>query len=169
MDLICGIATKKPWLRQECGWILFNCVKSFLADPKFEIYTNSVIDKLNAHKIIRTPEGLAIWIIIRKQFPYAKLPKHVWKHGDPFSRKDLSSLADVLKDAKVQPSGEENGFESQGSAMWTAQLHFAWDVVLSELYHMPIEKKTQQKEGKESKRIDFETFWAKAVDGKIAL
>ena len=172
LDLICVIANKKPWLKQECGWILYNCVRSFASSKTVvpDDFALDVVEKLTAHKLIRTPEGLAIWLEVGEAFPDAKLPKHVWKHRDPLSKNNISLLADVLKDAKTRDNSDEAEHKSQGKAIWSAQLHFAWEVVLLRLYQQtaPISKSgVKGKEGKsDHKSIDLEIFWNKAIDGK---
>ena len=173
LDLICGIANKKPWLKQECGWILYGCIKAFASsrDPVPDDFALSVIGNLTAHKLIRTPEGLAIWLEVSQAFPDAKLPKDVWKHRDPLSKKDVTLLADVLKDAKTRSNSDEDEHKSQGRAIWSAQLHFAWDVVLARLYELAnhshngeVNHKTNKKD---HKVIDLADFWTKAVEGEL--
>ena len=165
LDLICGIANKKPWLKQECGWILYSCIKTFASsqDSVPDDFALSVIEKLTSHKLIRTPEGLAIWLEVSQAFPDAKLPKDVWRHRDPLSKKDITLLADVLKDAKIRSNSDEDEHKSQGRAMWSAQLHFAWDVVLARLYELENHKSHK----KDHKVIDLSEFWIKAVEGKM--
>lgn len=155
LDLICGLATKKPWLRQECGWILANCLASN-RDSLPEEFAVEVIEKLAAHKLVRSPEGLAIWLTAERLFLTAKLPKSVWKNGDPLAKKDVNVLADILKDARGH-SDQPEELEPQGSARWSANLHFAWDVVLDELF---------REDGKNKKRISFDLFWDTVVDSK---
>ena len=173
LEIICVIANKKPWLKQQCGWILYSCIKVFASSEAAipDDFALDVVEKLTAHKLVRTPEGLAIWLEVSEAFPDAKLPKHVWKHRDPLSKKDISLLADVLKDAKTRDNSDEDEHKSQGKAIWSAQLHFAWDVVLSRLYQHtdPIGKDhVNGKKGKsDHKSIGLDTFWIKAVDGKL--
>jgi len=166
--LICGVATKKPWLRQECGWILYNCSQQSLTSADTQDWALDILEKLNEHKIIRTPEGVALWIEISSRFPHAKLPTHAWKHGDPLAAKDIQMLGNILKDVPTQ-AAEEEGFESQGSAGWKAQLHFAWDPVLAELYKAESSSgMANRKQNKSDKqRVSFETFWLTAVDGGL--
>jgi DNA polymerase phi len=175
LDLISGIANKKPWLKQECGWILYNCIKSFAASGVAvpDDYALEVVEKLTAHKLIRTPEGLATWLEVSENFPDAKLPKHVWKHRDPLSKGDIGLLADVLKDAKTRANSDEDEHKSQGKAIWSAQLHFAWDVVLARLYAQAAPTTNGTTNGthpkSDHKTINLDTFWAKAVEGNKIL
>lgn len=173
LDLICGIANKKPWLKQECGWILYSCVKTFSSSESslLEDFVLDIVEKLTAHKLIRTPEGLAIWLEVSQAFPDAKLPKDVWKHRDPLSKKDITLLADVLKDAKTRSNSDQDEHKSQGRAMWSAQLHFAWDVVLARLYRLACSISNGEVNGKHNKKdyktVDMNTFWIQAVDESL--
>ena len=118
--------------------------------PEFNRY---VILALDRHKLLRTPEGVAIWL--SQEDANAKdLRSHsLWKHGSPLSKKGISTLADIMKDAKPQQADSDGNMDSQGKAMWSPQLHFAWDLVLRELY--------QQAPGN---RMSFNDFWARVVD-----
>jgi DNA polymerase phi len=173
LDLICGIANKKPWLKQECGWILYGCVKTFVLSETSvpDDFALDVVEKLTAHKMIRTPEGLAIWLEVSQAFPDTKLPKDVWKHRDPLSKKDITLLADVLKDAKTRSNSDEDEHKSQGRAVWSAQLHFAWDVVLACLYNLSgytlSGELDRSHPKKDHKTIDLSYFWTNAVEGEL--
>jgi DNA polymerase phi len=169
LDLICDLAIKKPWLRQECGWVVLTSIASGGPDVPEQFAIDSV-EVLVANKLIRTPEGLAIWLTTARLFPHAKLPKSVWKHGDPLATKDVNLLADILKDARSQSQADAES-EAQGSARWSAALHFAWDVVLGELFrdsgpashngsHNGLHSVTDK-----NGRVTFALFWQKAVDG----
>ena len=152
VEIICGIATKKPWLREQCGWLFCSCMKSLSSE--FNYY---VIDALGRYKLLRTPEGVAIWL--RQQHANAKeLRFHsFWKHESPLSKKGVSTLAEIMKDAKPQKADPDGNLDSQGKAMWSPQLHFAWDLVLQELY--------QDKQISDD-RVSFKDFWLRVVDRK---
>ncbi|KAK5465368.1 DNA-directed DNA polymerase [Exophiala xenobiotica] len=171
LDLICDLAIKKPWLRQECGWVVLTSIASGGPDVPEQFAIDSV-EVLVANKLIRTPEGLAIWLTTARLFPHANLPKSVWKHGDPLATKDVNLLADILKDARSQSQADAES-EAQGSARWSATLHFAWDVVLGELFrdsgpashngsHNGLHSVTDK-----NGRVTFALFWQKAVDESL--
>lgn len=162
LDLICAVALKKPWLRQACGRALFNCIAS--NDSKFvpEPFVKDAISALSTHKLIRTPEGVAVWVAASRAFPQTQFPKSIWKYEDPLASKDIHSLAAILKDARTQSDSPDETFEAQGTAGWSANLHFAWDVVLSELYQ-PMSN-GEQNEHRSVRRASFELFWQVVVD-----
>ena len=129
----------------------------------------TLIEVLSTNQLIRTPEGVAIWLEVQALFPdaigHADLPEksHSWKHGDPLHRKDSISLADIMKDAKPKQTSSDGPSESQGTGMWSSQLHFAWGVVFGELYKEFDQPKDGKKKGR---RIEFKTFWLQVVDGE---
>jgi len=65
-------------------------------------------------------------------------------------------------DARTHSAGSDESFEAQGSTAWSANLHFAWDVVLSDLYQT--RPKGEQNSHRTVKRASFEMFWLTVVD-----
>ena len=121
------------------------------------------MEVLREKNLVRTPEGLAIWLQIQSCFPETKLPKGVWKHRDPLHKDELKALALVMKDAKARSQPEQDqSVQSQGAAVWTQQLHFAWDVLLAELQRTP----GANLHGRTAKRITLPDFWMTIVDGQ---
>ncbi len=162
LQFICDLALKKPWLRQECGWLLFTSL-SYLRSSSVEAeFAVAVVESLKANSLVRTPEGVAIWLEIRTCFTDAVLPKRIWKHRDPLCKDEAALLSDVMKDAKAKQlteSGEST--TSQGAGTWSQQLHFSWDVILSSLF-LPV----VQTRKVSSKRITFAEFWSDVVDSE---
>lgn len=168
LDLVCGVATKKPWLRQECGWILYVSISTSHNDLP-ETFAVEIIESLATNRLIRTPEGVAIWLATMRRFPQAKLLASVWKHDDPLAIQDVKLLADILKDARAQPDQSHAELDAQGSARWSANLHFAWDVVLDELFRDPNLQPVEDRNGSmatSNKRVSFDLFWRIVVDGE---
>ena len=170
LDSLLDLAVKKPWLRQECGWVLFSCIATE-ENGLTEQFTNIMIEDLVAKKLIRTSEGLAISIVAARRFPKIRFPVSAWKHGDPLARKDVTTLADILKDARATLGQEESEMGAQGSARWVAKLHFAWDVVLAEMYQpVPLEVQNgrdAKKAPSVEKRLTFDKFWQVVIDGSL--
>ena len=120
-------------------------------------YVNLLISKLQDYKLMKTPEGVAVWLSTSKLFPGANLPKGVWNHNDPLSGKERVSLSKVLRDN----STEDDSGSSKASGAAQTSPSFAWQVVLNEVY----ERHASSKKGEE-KVSDFEKFWIEAVDSK---
>ncbi|OAP59061.1 hypothetical protein AYL99_06359 [Fonsecaea erecta] len=170
LDIVCALAIKKPWLRQECGWVLYNCIVS-AQNALPESLSLFISEKLVANKLIRTPEGVAIWLATSRRFPNAKLPKSAWKSGHPLAKKDVNILADILKDARAQQEEGDSELNSQGAARWSANLHFAWEVVLAETFRNTPEGFGVGKGAKNSMQADdkitFDLFWKVVVDESL--
>ena len=115
---------------------------------------------MKTNNLIRTPEGVAVWLEVKNCYPNAALPKHVWKHRDPLHKEESAALAEVMKDAKAkqQPDPTESA-APQGAGTWSQQLHFSWDVVFRELY---LSADTNVKDS--TNRIIFKNFWTDVVD-----
>ena len=149
LEIIFSVSQRKPWLRQECGWILHRFVTSKSTQDK-QAHVEDIIKIMNSRKVFRTPEGVAIWLAAKKRFPEADLSDHVWKYKHPLAVKDISNLADVMKNTR---SGRLEDDQSQGSATWSPSLHFAWQVVLESLH-------TTSPHGS----MSFAEFWRVVVD-----
>ena len=150
LDLLCLIASKKPWLRQECGWLLYKIV-GVLPDD----FRNVLEPTLRAHDMVRTPEGVAI--ALKLIAASGSADGSGWQDGHPLAKKKVANLAGIMKDARSKQELDQER-ELHGSAIWTPQLHFAWEVVLTEMY--------AGKKGK--KLLDFETFWLQVADREEA-
>ncbi|KIW73347.1 hypothetical protein PV04_01477 [Phialophora macrospora] len=170
LELLCSLALKKPWIRQEFGWVLYNCITDEHNKLSKKLAVDTV-ENLITNKLIRTPEGVAIWIAVTRRFPKAKLPTSAWKSGDPLARKDISTLSDILKDARAHQGSQNSELSAQGSARWSANLHFAWDVVLAEVFGTapaPTEKGINIKKSPfEGEKITFDVFWNTAVNESL--
>jgi DNA polymerase phi len=147
---LCSLAHKKPWLRQECGWVLSQFA-SQSSDSSNQPYVEQALETMASERIIRTPEGVAVWVAAKQQYPEANLSEHVWKHKHPLAKKDVHSLAEIMMDAKPQQS--DDAHRAQGAAVWSANLHFAWNAVLAFLY-----------KNKVPQILDFSAFWKGVVE-----
>lgn len=172
LDCVFELAKKKPWLREECGWIVYRCVLDLAASRKSEGKKEQVnvalvevaLERLCAHDLARTPEGVAVWLAAKEAFPSAKFPAKVWKHEDPLDAKERVSLGKVMKDssdssASSSASEDGDGQKKGSSGVWNSKLHFAWDVVLGRLAQVP-----KAKAKGESSRLGFAEFWTEVVD-----
>lgn len=136
-----------------------NYLQASKLDPEF---ASVVVESMKANSLVRTPEGVAVWLAVRSHYPDAALPKNVWKHRDPLCRDEAVSLSDVMKDARAkrQPDSED-ATTPQGSGVWSQQLHFSWDILLDELYLPAIHDAKVS-----TKRMNFANFWTDIVDSE---
>lgn len=143
------LAKRKPWIKEECGWVIVEALAQMSEEQ-----AKYTLDQLVDAGLALTPEGVGIWLTARKQFPDAKLPSKPWgKSGNPLD--NLQSLAKALKESSTN---DENNVQTQlvKSGSWNPQLHFVWNLVLSQ-YAAGAKGKTGNS--------DFEHFWKVAVDG----
>ena len=163
LDIIYDLAKKKPWLREECGFILFNSVQ--ILKGKEVKYAQLMINKLVANGLSKTSQGVAMWLGITATFPSIDLPHGVWHHEDPLNRKESSKLIKILMEAPAIASPQEDP-ESQVTikGTWGTKLPFAWEVVMAGLLDVQLGR--QQQSAKCSKRIEFAKFWEDCIDSK---
>ena len=126
-------------------------------------YAQLIIDKMLAHGLAKTSQGVAIWTGIQAAFPSIDLPRGVWHHDDPLNRKE--TLSKILMDVPAA-APRQDGLESGTTAKsaWATKLPFAWDVILAEL--LDVQSRRLQKNTKSSKRIKFVDFWEECIDSK---
>ena len=163
LDILCDLAKKKAWLREECGFILFNSIQLLKSkDPK---YAQLMIDKMLANGFAKTSQGAALWIGVQATFPSIELPGGVWHHEDPLSRKETSRLAKILVETPGSNSPQDGPEpEATSKGTWTTKLPFAWDVVLADL--LDDQPSRQQKNAKTVKRSKFADFWKDGINSK---
>lgn len=123
-------------------------------------FAQSTIDRLQLSGLAKTPEGVAIWIVISKNFGGVKLPHGVWLQNSPLCREEKSKLALVLKEASASELDSEGLNTQRGS--WVPKLHFAWLVVMSRVMRIG---KAQMPEAPVD-HISFPEFWQVCVEGK---
>ncbi|KAI9876926.1 MAG: DNA-directed DNA polymerase [Pleopsidium flavum] len=165
LDLIYELAEKKPWLREECGWIIYEAIQ-LLARQVFDpSYAQMVIDQLCSNRLAKTPDGISIWLSVQSSFPTVKLPKGVWHEEDPLHIKGKSALAKVLKEASESKKPQNGSEGSRQKGMWTSKLHFAWDIVLASFF----ERHSQLGLGHSNppKRLNFVDFWFEIIDNNL--
>jgi DNA polymerase phi len=154
----------KPWLQEECGWILWRALYELASQNADVKYSESVIEIISSKDIVKSPEGVAIWLLVQDSFPTAKLPQELWKYNnDPLDRRDMSTLVKIMK----QASEAEEGSQSASTSVWNSKLHFAWDAILKRLHDTkPGDDKQEKRDKKKKKesRITFEEFWKEVVD-----
>lgn len=158
LDLILGLAKKKLWLREECGWILYCAIQKLGKgghDPK---YVQQIIAKLQDKGLTQTPEGIALWILTSLKFPSVILPQGIWLNENPMHRKEKAKLAAILKASFTDFDHKGVGSNAVHNGVWTSKLHFAWDVVLGRALGMQAPESSND--------LDLFSFWDECVDSK---
>jgi len=147
------LAKKKPWIREECGWVIVEAVAQ-MSQGQAEF----TLESLYVAGLALSPEGVGIWIKAKGRFPTMKFPNKPWgPTGNPLDR--LQSLAKALKESSPNDDGPATIKQAKQTGNWNPQLHFVWGIVLSQFATA-----AQQKQS--GVASDFENFWKVAVDGK---
>ncbi|KAL4929352.1 DNA-directed DNA polymerase POL5 [Aspergillus undulatus] len=162
LELVFDLAKKKPWIREECGWIVYRCIHDISAQKADTKLVETALELLCSNDLARTPEGVAIWLAARDLFPDIKFPGKVWKHGDPLDSKERSQLAKTMKESSSGETEGEGEKNAKSSGVWNSKLHFAWDAALASLNNVPKESKS-----KGSTRLSFADFWTEVVDNGL--
>jgi DNA polymerase phi len=144
LSLLLKIGSKKIWLRSQCGWILVQAL-----DQMDRKQTENMLERIAEIGLANTPEGIAIWMMALKRHP--DLNVKPWRH--PLQKKTLGDIAAILKES-FQDAPKTNGEKpvANTQSTWTAQLHFAWDVILAHFANG------------ENVETDLELFWNRVVD-----
>ncbi|RSM06962.1 hypothetical protein CDV31_008894 [Fusarium ambrosium] len=149
LDLLLKLASKKVWLRSQCGWVIVQSIEQMKQKD-----AEATLEKVSEANLGKTPEGVAIWLVATSKFPDLKVKP--WK-SSPLSKKSLGDVAAVLRESFQDQNKEQNERgQKNKQASWTAQLHFVWDIILAHYI----------KAG-ESEVHEFEQFWTRVVDDSL--
>lgn len=161
LDRIYGMARDVPWLREECGLVLVEAIRTLESKPEYEPGAKELARRLTSFNLVNSPEGVAIWLAMRTKFE-AVLPANTWHQNDPLSKKERTRLAKILKE-NFHASPVQGEPDPVKSAAANPNPSFAWDVILSKLLYSDSGAKEDRKEVSKS---EFSQFWADTVDGK---
>lgn len=158
LDILCKLMAQKPWIRSEGSFIICSAVSmvATLKNPSKAVpgvLTSHLLQRLKQHKLLRTIDGVGIWLTIRQSMPDVKLPKNIWISEDPLHKKELRDLKKVLLGKREQDEQEEE--ELLGSSVWSPKLHPTWQIILRQL------------DDAQPDRALFEEFWSDVVDGGL--
>ncbi|OCL14037.1 hypothetical protein AOQ84DRAFT_429109 [Glonium stellatum] len=164
LDHVYKLARDIPWLREECGLILCDAIKSL--DPKGtpKSYVREIVQRLSSYNIAKTPEGIAIWLTILSVFSEDVLPDDIWRKKDPLCTKERRVLANVMRENFTNVSDNEDSGKMIKSGSAHSNPSFAWDVVLATI----MERTGNRKGGlQHAEQSDFSKFWVDVVDDNL--
>ena len=170
--MVFELANKKPWLREECGYIVFGAIRDIAAQKRDPKYVNAALASLCQHNLAKTPEGVAVWLAATdSSLNSVELPSNVWHENNPLHSREKSSLAKVMKESSdPNPGDGVENLNKQKSGVWNPKLHFVWDLILAQLYTLPAEQSKKEKKGRKEKEkvthVTFNEFWTEVVDSK---
>ncbi|POS81075.1 hypothetical protein DHEL01_v200542 [Diaporthe helianthi] len=154
LALLIRLAKKKIWLKPQCAWIILQTIPQM--DQQI---AEETLRKLDEAGWAKTPDAVAVTVVLTEKFPKIKLPSKSWR--DYLSSKYLGELPAILKDSGKQDGKQEiNGDEpgkKQKQASWTAQLHFVWDIILAHYV------KLASSDSKDASN-QFKQSWGRVVD-----
>lgn len=168
VNLLTDLAKRKPWLREECGWVLYQAIHMLGKSNCDPVFAQLIINSISDNGLAMAPEGIAIWIAAMTKTPMVKFPKGLWKRGNPLHRKETARLGMVMKEASTLILNESKT-DSKGSQKghWTSKPHFAWEVIIDRiLSHQLLDGKTSTTPSKEIELFDF---WEECVDSEYVL
>ncbi|KAK1757926.1 DNA polymerase V [Echria macrotheca] len=149
LDMLIGLSQKKSWLRSSCGHEIVQAI------PQMgKKLAERTLEKLASEGFAQTPEGIAIWIVARDQFPDIKVSNAPWK--DPLSATSLSSLPAVLKESGREPSNEADSGSKIKHGGFSARPHFVWDIIAAHYLKLAGNGPDTAEQ--------FKQFWKKVVD-----
>ena len=165
LDVVLSLAKKKSWLRELCGWTLYQAIDIIKQLPNSKSFLKTISKRLPQDGFATTAEGVAIWLKVLHLDVDVKMPKGIWKKKNPLHSKEISRLTAVLNESlSTEKSTEEpKAFKSRGT--WSMNVHFAWTEVITHL--LTQRRQQQQPEQEKAREILFEEFWAVAVDGMV--
>ncbi|PHH64527.1 hypothetical protein CDD81_4306 [Ophiocordyceps australis] len=146
LDLLLKLAEKKSWMRPQCGWLLVQALEQMNQGQ-----ARATMLKLDESGLAKNAEGVATWLVAIERWPSLKLKP--WR--DPLASKQLCDLAAVLKESFKESSESTQSKNKQ--AGWTAQLHFAWDLII----------KRFAKEDTTAETDGLDLFWSRVVDDSL--
>nr|POE51992.1 dna polymerase v [Quercus suber] len=148
VDAVLELAAEKPWVRAECGAMLFEYFEGVDVSAVTQGRAQTLMAALHEKALTRTPEGVALWLAISARFPTIELPKGVWHANNPLSPEEAVRLKKVLHGNVVD--GEGGSANGSSTGLRQSQPSFAWTVILSRLHT------------KDART--FEHFWTDAVE-----
>ncbi|KAH9845802.1 DNA polymerase V-like [Teratosphaeria destructans] len=132
LDAVCNLASQKDWLRSECGAMLWQYLESEGSQGVSDGRISSLIDSLNTSGMLKTAEGIAIWLSVASK-DTDLLPKGIWHKKDPLSSDERPTLKKILLGSSVSDAHEPGKGKGMKSGSRQSKPSFAWRVALSHL------------------------------------
>lgn len=161
LDQVYKMARDIPWLREECGMVLVEAVRSLKGQSQYQKCVEELLERLNSFQLILTPEGVAVWLTVKESYPEA-LSEGVWHTKDPLSKKERSRLAKILKEDFNKTESEAGKKETTKTGTTNPNPSFTWDLAFAEM----LRRDEAAKEDAQNKP-EFPQFWIDTVDGNL--
>ncbi|KAK0771869.1 DNA-directed DNA polymerase [Friedmanniomyces endolithicus] len=147
---ILDLACHKDWLRTECSAMLYEYLDSGEGTKLTLTRVQGLVDALRQAKLLKTAEGVALWLAISERWPEA-LPKGVWAKKSPMSVDEQNSLKKILLGRSEEEDEETTNVKTSQSGTRQSHPSFVWKALLNWLYQRNVSH-------------DFELFWHEIVE-----
>ena len=148
VDAIADLAKQKEWLRTESGAMLHEYLESATGKLLSSERVQDLLSTLHEHHLLKTPEGVALWLSIGSHWP-AVLPRGVWHKKDPLSSDEALQLRKIMQGGSIAESEQPTNGKASKPGARQSQPSFAWKIVLSHLH--------------QRKEKHFKRFWDEVV------
>jgi len=131
--------------------------------PDASEVARKVLDAMQELGVLKTPEGVVMWLEFAKHMKNVVFPPKVWHKENPLHAKEMATVTKILHSVKL--SDDDDTKESSGARQVAP--HFAWTIILQHLMSTPdkaLKTKTPVTEPGMNKA--FKQFWLEAVDGE---
>lgn len=165
LDILCSLARSKTWLREECGSVIHSYAQGLSESGAAEDIGKLILEAIRRHSLLKTPQGIAIWLAVQIRIGSAALPKNVWKDDDPLHSKNWRSIAVILRTGSVDDTGDEqpDTTRQKGGAS-QRNPSFAWIAVLTAF----VSADSLSQNGLAHASVkSLESFWKEIVDNNL--
>ena len=136
--------------------VLCDCVDDLSKRSFGSLFVEACANKLQRSNLIKSPEGVALWLTIQVKFPtFEKFPPDTWAHNDPLHPQNRVELSKAMREQYEARDGE--GQESLKGGFWQQSVHFSWILLLQTSIAASSEDGSRYKQ--------FDDVWRNLVDG----
>lgn len=130
INLVLDLYTKKQWLREECGWVLYQALLGFKDKPSLYNNVASLFEQLAKRNYLKTLESIVLWVECRSGgFDGLRLPTSVFHNDSPLHHKERRTLMTALQGTTTTTDDAETQVNQNRGATWSNKIHFAWIII----------------------------------------
>ena len=162
VNLILDLYGKKQWLREECGWVLYQAILGFKDQPTLYGIVTSIFQQLVRRNHQKSLESIALWIVCQGGgFDGLKLPPSIFHKDSPLDTEENRTLMTALQGTTTTTDDVEAQSNQNGGATWSNKIHSAWIIIFD------ASRKVQVYGDKSAAGSRFTELWNDFVDGKF--
>ncbi len=166
LDALCQLTRETPWLRDQFCSIVCRAARILASKKADASYPQRILQVISGEDLSKSPEGVAIWLEMRSNFPNISLLKGEWFHDDPLSGKEIPSIAKIMTQSQSLQFEQDLNF-AQRKGLGSRQITpgFAWDVIINHLIREAMKKSPDPAEKPQS--ATFDQFWTEVVESRV--